>query len=119
MSRASGQQWERVAERWLCDRGARILKRNFNCRGGEIDLVINDHGEIAFVEVKFRASAGYGDGAAHVTYTKQRRIERAARVYLQYHVHAPDQVCRFDVVSIGEGPGGVNIQWIKNAFDAV
>lgn len=119
MSRASGQQWERVAERWLRDRGARILKRNFNCRGGEIDLVIADDGDIAFVEVKYRASAGYGDGAAHVTYTKQRRIERAARVYLQYHVHAQDQVCRFDVVSIGESPRGAKIQWIKNAFAAV
>lgn len=119
MSRASGGQWERVAERWLCQRGARLLKRNFNCRGGEIDLIITDGEDLAFVEVKYRASSTYGDGAEHVTYTKQRRIERAARVYLQYHVHAPNQVCRFDVVSIGEDAGGVQIQWIKNAFDAV
>ncbi|HKJ17171.1 MAG TPA: YraN family protein [Xanthomonadales bacterium] len=119
MSRAQGSKWERVAERWLKQRNARIVCRNYHCRSGEIDLVIRDGDQIAFVEVKFRALKGYGSGADHVTFTKQRRIVSAARRFLQYHKHASCQVFRFDVISITNTPDGLKIQWIKSAFEAV
>ena len=95
------------------------MQRNYTCRSGEIDLVVQDSGALAFVEVKFRGRQGYGSGADHVTWTKQRRIESAARRFLQYHGHAQNQVCRFDVISISDGPNGAQIEWIKNAFEAV
>lgn len=119
MSRARGQHWEQVAERWLRGHGARIIDRNFTCRIGEIDLIVRDGAEVAFVEVKYRSRTGYGTGAEHVTWHKQRRISGAARFYLQYHRHAPSQVFRFDVISISDVPEGAEIQWIKNAFEAV
>ena len=119
MSRARGRHWERAAERWLRQRGVHIIRRNFTCRSGEIDLVVRDGPEIAFVEVKYRSRSGFGSGAEHVTWHKQRRIVSAARLYLQYHKHAPSQVFRFDVVSINDQPDGAKIQWIKSAFEAV
>ncbi len=119
MSRARGHHWERVAERWLRERGVRIIRRNFTCRTGEIDLIARDGPDIAFVEVKYRSRTGYGSGAEHVTWHKQRRIVSAARFFLQYHSHAPSQVFRFDVISISDLPDGVQIQWIKSAFEAV
>ena len=119
MSRARGRHWEETAERWLNDKGARLIARNFHCRIGEIDLIVRDGSEIAFIEVKFRSRAGYGTGADHVTFTKQRRIIGAARHYLQYHDHPPTQVFRFDVISIAATVGGTEIEWIKNAFEAV
>lgn len=119
MSRATGRQWERVAERWLRRRGSRIIRRNYACRAGEIDLIVRDDEEIAFVEVKFRSRSGFGSGAEHVTPAKQRRIVGAARHFVQYHRHPPSQVFRFDVISISDGPAGAQIQWIKSAFEAV
>ena len=119
MSRARGRHWELEAERWLRRRGATIIRRNFTCRTGEIDIVARDGEEIAFVEVKFRSRSGFGSGAEHVTFTKQRRIISAARVFLQYHRHAPSQVFRFDVISISNSPQGTRFQWIKSAFEAV
>jgi Holliday junction resolvase-like predicted endonuclease len=43
----------------------------------------------------------------------------AARHFLQYHKHAPSQVFRFDVFAIDDSPDGVQIEWIKSAFEAV
>ncbi len=119
MSRARGRHWEMVAERWLRQRGVRIITRNYSCRRGEIDLIVCDGAEIAFVEVKYRSSPQFGGAADHVTFAKQKRVVSAARRYLQYHRHAPSQVFRFDVVSIGNTPSGAQIEWIKSAFEAV
>lgn len=119
MSRARGRHWEEEAARWIRKRGADIIKRNFTCRIGEIDIIARDGDEIAFIEVKYRSRSGFGSGAEHVTFTKQRRIVSAARLYLQYHRHAPAQVFRFDVISISESPDGAKFQWIKSAFEAV
>lgn len=119
MSRARGNHWERVAERWLRRRGASVITRNFTSRTGEIDLIVRDGEDIAFVEVKYRAHPGFGSGAEHVTLSKQRRLVNTARTFVAYHKHAPAQVFRFDVVSIGDSPDGARIQWIKNAFEAV
>lgn len=117
--RTRGRHWENVAARWLRRRGVRIIGRNYSCRLGEIDLVVRDGGEIAFVEVKFRSSMGFGSAADHVTRAKQRRIVATARNYLQYHRHAPSQVFRFDVMAISDTPRGAEIEWIKSAFEAV
>jgi putative endonuclease len=95
------------------------VARNYTCRTGEIDLIARDGEDIAFVEVKFRSRSGYGTGAEHVTHTKQQRIVSAARHFLQYHKHAPSQVFRFDVFAIDDSPDGVQIEWIKSAFEAV
>jgi putative endonuclease len=119
VSRSKGKHWELVAERWLRRHDVKVIERNFNCRTGEIDLVVRDGSDIAFVEVKYRSRTGFGSGADHVTQTKQRRIVSAARRYVHYHRHAASQVFRFDVVSIRDAPGGVQIQWIKSAFEAV
>ena len=86
---------------------------------GEIDLIARDGAEVAFVEVKYRSRSGRGSGAEHVTRRKQHRLINAARMYLQCHQHAPSQVFRFDVISIGDDLNGANIKWIKSAFEAV
>lgn len=119
MSRARGRHWEIVAERWLRKRSVRILGRNYRCRTGEIDLIARDGEDVAFVEVKYRSRSGFGSGAEHVTWAKRRKLVSAARHYLRYHRHPPSQVFRFDVISISDQPDGAEIQWIKNAFEAV
>jgi len=113
----SGQKWERLAEAFLRKRGFKTLERNFNCRVGEIDLVMRDGPTLVFAEVRYRASDSYGSGAESVSPTKQRRIIRAAQKYLQIRPQHPAQVCRFDVVSIGNSRGRMIINWIPNAFE--
>lgn len=114
--RQTGAHWERTAESFLLSNGLNLLHRNFFCRFGEIDLIMEDRSTIVFVEVKYRRSGLHGSGANAVTEQKQGRISRTAAWYLARHPHRADQDCRFDVVSIDPGQEERGIQWIRNAF---
>jgi putative endonuclease len=106
-----GGRKEEFALRYLQRRGLRLVTRNYRCRQGEIDLVMRDGDCLAFVEVRYRKSQGFGSPAESVTRTKQQRIILAARHYLQHHPTALD--CRFDVLAL---TGAEQIEWLKNAF---
>lgn len=110
-SRALGKQAESIALEFLRRHGLRCLWRNFHTRLGEIDLVMEDAGNVVFVEVRQRATARFGGALESITPVKRGRLIAAARYYLL--VHAPNAACRFDVVAI-EGQG--RIEWIRDAF---
>jgi len=117
-TRQQGRRWEQVAEKMLQARGLRPLFRNYQCRGGEIDLIMLDESVLVFVEVRYRHSDRYGSGADSVTFAKQRRIIGAAKQFLLRHPVHERRPARFDVVSIGDGTAGVELNWIRGAFDA-
>ena len=117
-TRQQGGNWERAAESMLRKRGLKSVWRNYNTRGGEIDLVMLEGGTLVFVEVRFRSHPGFGTGADSVTPVKQRRIISAARRFLQRQAKHSQRPCRFDVVSIGIDQGRPVMNWIRSAFDA-
>ena len=74
-----GEAGESLACRHLEGKGYVILKRNYRCRSGEVDIVAR-HGEATvFVEVKARSGRSHGQGYEAVTFGKRRRLIRAAR----------------------------------------
>ncbi len=117
-TRQQGGEWERVAESFLKKRGLKTLKKNFQGRFGEIDLVMLDGDTLVFTEVRYRRNSFHGSGAESVTWTKQKRIVSAARRFLQCHDRHHSRCCRFDVVSIGTEEGKTVLDWIRGAFDA-
>ena len=110
--RRQGASYEEQAALHLEQLGYRILEKNFRCRTGEIDLIADDGGVIAFVEVKYRADQRYGGPFAAVNYRKQVQISRVALFYFTLHGLPVDTPSRFDVVGIT----GTKTQLIKNAF---
>jgi putative endonuclease len=110
----SGTQAEAIAEKFLVRQGLRILQRNFRVKGGEIDLICSDGGEVVFVEVRLRTNAEFGGAAASVTIHKQRRLILAARHWLQANGEC---ACRFDCVLL-TGLEAPQIQWLRSAFSA-
>jgi putative endonuclease len=94
-----GRLGETQALRFLKKRGYRILARNFTTRQGEIDIIAEDRGTIAFVEVKCRTSDRFGEPKESVNRRKQQRIVRAAQYYLRRQGAMPPPY-RFDIVSI-------------------
>ena len=114
---AVGRAGEEVAIEYLCERGYRILERNFRCRVGEIDLIARDGRTLAFIEVKTRRSRTFGDPAFAVTSEKQRRLIKASQVYLGRKGDV-QEFCRFDVVTIQLDQAGLRVELIKNAFQA-
>lgn len=114
-----GRFWEKRAESFLRRNGLSTRERNFNCRSGEIDLVMDDGESIVFVEVRFRNNKGYGSGADTVTRQKQARLIRAAQYYLCKNPRLSEMPCRFDVISVDKNQGATAFHWIRNAFETV
>lgn len=112
----AGRQAENQAEKYLHRQGLTTLDKNFHCRFGELDLIMQDGDELVFVEVRHRQQSGFGSGADTVTRAKQQRLSAAARYYLTRHPLGLNQYCRFDVVSIDGGLTNRHVNWIKNAF---
>ena len=107
-----GQSGESRAAAFLQTHGLKLLTRNWRCRFGEIDLVMQDGATLVFVEVRLRSHSDFGGAAASVTLAKQRKLLAAARQYLTTLKTLPP--CRFDVVAFN---GNAAPDWIKNAFD--
>jgi len=121
-TRSTGASYEDVALAHLEKAGLALLARNFNCRYGEIDLVMNEQNVVVFVEVRYRRGAslrgGYGDGAESVSAGKRAKLVRAAETFLASHARLAQRPCRFDVLAIADGDGTPVIDWRRNAFDA-
>ncbi|XXF81581.1 YraN family protein [Myxococcaceae bacterium GXIMD 01537] len=115
--RGYGNAAEDAAVRHLEARGYRVLARNFLCRYGELDVVAEQGDTVCFVEVRMRSTNLWGDPALTVSFSKQRRVVKAALHYLFAH-EVRDKMMRFDVVSVvGHGEGAV-VEHIPDAFDA-
>ncbi|HWU97192.1 MAG TPA: YraN family protein [Oxalicibacterium sp.] len=108
----AGQLGEDAALSYLQQRGLVLVERNFLCKGGELDLVMQEGDVLVFVEVRKRADRSHGGAAASVTPAKQKRLTTAAHHYLQRYRMPP--ACRFDVVAID----GDETSWIRNAIVA-
>jgi putative endonuclease len=115
-ARARGRVGEDDAVRWLEAQGYEILARNVINHGGEIDAVAREGGVLCFVEIKARAGDRYGPAIAAVGFAKQRRLSRAAALYLTargWH----GRPSRFDVLGLDRGAeGGWRYTLIRNAF---
>jgi putative endonuclease len=93
---AIGEAKETLACGHLQAQGLRLIERNYRCRLGEIDLIMQDGACLVFVEVRYRRGDGYGSALESVTAVKRRRILSTAQHYLQQHPTRQD--CRFDEI---------------------
>ena len=112
-----GAAGEALAAEYLRIRGLEILARNLRCKAGEIDLVCFDGEVLAIVEVRVRECAEFGGALGSVTWTKRRKIIRAAQYFLQREKRWRNLSMRFDVLAVQGLPDGVHeIVWVKDAF---
>lgn len=94
-----GAYGERVAARYLAERGLEVLERNWRGPSGEVDIVARDGADIVFVEVKTRSGPAFGHPAEAVTAAKLARLRRLAAEWLAAHdVHGSG--VRIDVVAV-------------------
>lgn len=94
--RRKGDKAEERAAKYLKDKGYKILKRNYLCPLGEVDIIAKKDGAIVFVEVKQRSSADFGGAAA--SFLKQSKAEYSSLM--------------FDIIAITED----KLEHIQNAF---
>lgn len=113
-----GGRAEQRAEHYLKQQGLSCLHRNFSCRLGEIDRIMQDKDTVIFVEVRARSSLAYGGSPYSITRKKQQRLIRTAHYYLKRYDQKKQAYprCRFDVVLIQLSASDQPITWIKDAF---
>ena len=108
-----GQRGEALAALFLQLKFYRIRARRYKTPIGEIDLIAERNGTIAFIEVKTRARDALQSEALEAVNTS--RIVRAAEHWLSRHPREAEKSCRFDVIFLAPG------RWPRhliNAFDA-
>lgn len=110
-----GRLGEALAARALADQGYRIRERNWRCAAGELDIVAEEGGVLALVEVKTRRGRAFGAPEEGVTPAKQARLIELAAAYVQQSDWLGDW--RIDVVAVELAPDGKlhRLEIIRNA----
>ena len=111
---------EHIAQKFLADKGYRIICKNFRTPFGELDIVAKHKGSIVFIEVRTRSTSSLGPPILSVTRIKQIHLIRNALFYLKRYgqVYAD---WRIDVVTVklGHGLKAENIEHIENAVEDI
>ncbi len=102
---------------YLKGKGYNILARNYQIRGGEIDIIAEDKEYIIFVEVKTRKTGSMTGGLEAITKKKQSLIVKTAVAYMTKI--GSNLQPRFDAVEVYMEKSTVTeLNYIENAFDA-
>ena len=99
-----GSRFEQRACEFLQAQGLILIAQNWQQpKVGELDLVMLEKRQawstLVFIEVRQRKRSSFGDAALSVTASKQRKIIKAARYFLQQNQKYSDYECRFDVIA--------------------
>jgi putative endonuclease len=111
-----GKTAEKAALKWLIGHHLSLLVSNYNCRFGEIDLIMLDQGTLVFVEVRLRSSAKFGGAVSSVNGKKQQKIITTAKHFLMENNKYSQYYCRFDVIAFESGTAQSCPLWYKDAF---
>ena len=118
-SKILGAWGEYTAAEYLRKKKYKIVAAGYQCRFGEIDLIVKDRKNLVFVEVKLRKNPDFAAAREYVSRRKQDRIRITASMYLSQN--PTDLQPRFDVIEI-YAPQGVQtaeprIEHLENAFE--
>lgn len=113
--RKIGELYEQAAADFLISSGFTLIEKNFTCRGGELDLIMQDQQTLVFVEVKYRQDLQHGHAAEMVTPNKIKKLIKTAQYWMMIKGYSPYTTdFRFDVIAIHNHGGEIN--WYKNAI---
>lgn len=116
-TRKVGAKAEEVACRYLAERDYKIIKRNWQIRGGELDIVAEKDGILVFIEVKARYSHEFGLPIESLTASKLRFLRRSALIFIHQN-HFEKMQARFDAVLIDYVLGNPKIEIIENILSS-
>lgn len=114
-----GKDGEKRVAQFLRRRGFSVIKRNYQCRYGEIDIIAENKEYILFVEVKTRKENALISGVDALNGKKRQRISLAAQDYITKTLC--EKQPRFDVAEVtvsekADGNVGFSLKYFENAF---
>lgn len=81
----TGKLGEDIAEKFLKEKGYKIISRNFKTKYSEIDLIVVKNKFLVFVEVKTRVGDNFGSPEGAINRKKRSRLEKAARAFTAFN----------------------------------
>ncbi len=104
---------EHIASQFLLKNKLQLIEKNYHCRQGEIDLIMQDKHELVFVEVRYRKHSKHGNAAETIQHHKLKRIQTAINHYIMTNNlgYIP---CRIDVIGLHGNLQQPDINWVKN-----
>lgn len=112
--RRTGMIGEIKAARYLRQKGYDIYAANYRTRSGEIDLIAEKDGMLAFVEVKTRRDGGFFSPAEAVDRKKEENVKSTAAAYLA--ASKTVYKFRFDIIEVILCENQCKIRHTENAF---
>lgn len=79
----SGSNAENKVAGYLKGQGYKVVDQNWKTKWCEIDLIAKKDGCIYFIEVKYRGSAAQGGGFDYINRQKLRKMDLAARSWVE------------------------------------
>lgn len=117
--RITGKIGEKYAQDFLISQNYQILKNNYYCRMGEIDLITKDpttH-ELVFVEIKTRITDTHGTPEDSLTHQKRHKILKTVFHFLE--ANPKSSHWRIDLIALKLNSQGalVSLNHLKNVLD--
>ena len=109
-----GAKGEQLAVDFLIDKGYDIIERNYRFDKAEVDIIASTSDMLVIVEVKTRATKGFGNPEDFVKPKQIQNLVKAADHYIQEN--ELDLEVRFDIVAIIGSGENYDIEHLENAF---
>lgn len=114
-----GKTAEDKTSAYLRAKGYKILKRNYSCRFGEIDIIAEKDEYIIFVEVKARKKGSLVSPVEAVDGRKVKRIMLTAENYIvktETELQPRFDIAEVEVLERADKTLSYSLHYIENAF---
>jgi putative endonuclease len=108
-----GERAEEIAFQLLQRKGWVLLDRNWSCRWGELDLVLQKDQRLLVVEVKGRTAQGQDRGGLDSFHSrKRRRLARAINCWRSHNPDAGDQLLQVVLALVNLSGSATRVRWL-------
>jgi putative endonuclease len=111
-----GKKGEKIAKKYLADKGYEILATNLKVPFGEADIIAIDGETLVIVEVKTKSSLELGLPQEMVNATKQKKLRKIASAISKNYGY---EDFRIDVIGILIGKNRPKIEHIADAVEGL
>ena len=113
-AQVEGLWGEEQALAYLEAKGYALKEQRYKLLRAEIDLIVQGHGTLVFVEVKLRRNNGMGYPENFVTLAQAKRVKEAAIHYMEQLDYLGP--VRYDIVAITGYPVIEQLVHLEDAF---
>lgn len=109
-----GRQGEKIAAKYLLEKGFKIIIKNYHSRYGEVDIICENENYLVFVEVKSKIYSSLSNLSERVDFFKQKKFLKTVQIYLSENTS--EKQPRIDVLQVIIFRNSHKIIHIENAF---